>query len=85
MIDNLPPEYYSLIIYKAKNIMKYTIDLNDQQVEVLKSILAQIEPTRFIVAPTSKPKKLSKIDQTIQDRREYRANKANKKRNNNNK
>ncbi|MFV8268874.1 hypothetical protein ACNQGP_02925 [Flavobacterium sp. GT2N3] len=64
--------------------MKYTIDLNEQQVEVLKSILAQIGPTQFIVAPTSKPKKLSKTEQIIQDRREHRANKAAKKRNNNN-
>lgn len=65
--------------------MKYTIDLNEQQVEVLKSILAQIEPTQFIVTPTLIPKKLSKIEQTMQNRREYRANKAAKKRNNNNK
>lgn len=64
--------------------MKYTIDLNEQQVEVLKSILAQIEPTRFIVAPTSKPKKLSVTEQTLQNIRDYRANKAAKKRNNNN-
>jgi hypothetical protein len=59
--------------------MKYTIDLNEQQIEVLKSILAQIEPMQFIVAPPTKPKKLSKIEQTMHDRREYRANKAAKK------
>lgn len=59
--------------------MKYTIDLNEQQVEVLKTILAQIEPTHHIVAPETKPKKLSKTEQVIQDRREYRANKAKKK------
>ena len=61
--------------------MEYTIKLNDQQVELLKSIFVQIDPIRFIVAPTLKPNKLSKIDQTIQNRREYRANKAAKKRN----
>ena len=61
--------------------MEYTIKLNDQQVELLKSIFVQIDPIQFIVDPPSKPKKLSKIEQTIQDRREYRANKAAKKRN----
>jgi len=61
--------------------MKYTIDLNEQQVEILKSIFEQFAPKQLIVASPSKPKKLSKIEQTIQDRREYRANKAAKKRN----
>lgn len=61
--------------------MEYTIKLNDQQVELLKSIFVQIEPTQFIVAPASKPTKLSKTEQIIQGRREYRANKAAKKRN----
>ncbi len=64
--------------------MKYTIDLNEQQVELLKSILNQIQPMQLIVAPAPKTKKLSKTEQVIQDRREYRANKAAKKRNNNN-
>jgi hypothetical protein len=65
--------------------MEYTIKLNEQQVELLKSILEQLGPKQLIVAPASKPKKLSKTEQVIQDRREYRANKAAKKRNNNNK
>ena len=64
--------------------MEYTVKLNEQQVQLLKSILAQIEPMQLIVTPETKPKKLSKMEQTIQDRREYRANKAAKKRNNNN-
>jgi hypothetical protein len=64
--------------------MKYTIDLNEQQVELLKSILNQIESMQLIVAPAPKTKKLSKTEQLIQDRREYRANKEAKKRNNNN-
>lgn len=59
--------------------MKYTIDLNEQQVELLKSILNQIESMQLIVAPAPKTKKLSKTEQLIQDRREYRANKAAKK------
>jgi hypothetical protein len=61
--------------------MKYTIDLNEQQVELLKSILNQIESMQLIVAPAPKTKKLSKTEQLIQDRREYRANKAAKKKN----
>ena len=64
--------------------MEYTVKLNEQQVELLKSILTQIEPMQLIVTPETKLKKLSKMDQAIQDRREYRANKAAKKRNNNN-
>ena len=64
--------------------MEYTIKLNEQQVQLLKSILVQIEPTQFIVAPPSKPKKLSKIEQSVENMRERRANKAAKKRNNNN-
>jgi hypothetical protein len=59
--------------------MEYTVKLNEQQVELLKSILDQIESTPFIVAPSVKPKKLSKTEQVIQDRREHRANKAARK------
>lgn len=56
--------------------MKYTIDLNEQQVDLLKSIFEQL-----IVTPALKPKKLSKTEQGLQERREYRANKAARKRN----
>lgn len=61
--------------------MKYTIDLNEQQVEILKSIFEQLEPRKLIVAPAPKVKKLSKTEQIIQNRREYRASKAARKRN----
>lgn len=61
--------------------MKYTIDLSEQQVELLKSIFDQLGPKPLIVAPTPKPKKLSKTEQGLQDRRDYRANKAARKRN----
>jgi hypothetical protein len=61
--------------------MEYTIRLNEQQIELLKSIYEQLEPRQLIVAQASKPKKLSKTEQVIQDRREYRANKAARKRN----
>lgn len=64
--------------------MEYTVKLNKQQVELLKSILAQIEPIQLIVTPATKSKKLSKNEQIIQGRREYRANKAARKRNNSN-
>lgn len=59
--------------------MKHTIELNDQQLEILKTIFSQIAPTVSIVVPTSKPKKLSKIDQCRQDMAAYRANKAARK------
>lgn len=61
--------------------MKYTTDLNEQQVEILKSIFEQLEPRQLIVAPAPKVKKLSKTEQIIQSRREYRASKAARKRN----
>ena len=64
--------------------MEYTVKLNEQQVELLKSILDQIGPKQLIVAPISKPKKLSKTEQGLQDRRDYRAKKQARKRNNNN-
>ena len=59
--------------------MEYTVKLNEQQVQLLKSILAQIEPMQLIVTPNSKPKKLSKMDQSVENMRERRANKAAKK------
>jgi hypothetical protein len=56
--------------------MEYTITLNEQQIEVLKTIFAQIAPMPLIVTPVSKTKKLSKTEQMTLDRREYRANKV---------
>ena len=61
--------------------MEYTIKLNEQQVELLKSIFVQIDPIQLIVSPQSKPKKLSKIEQSVENMRERRANKAARKRN----
>lgn len=61
--------------------MEYTIKLNEQQVELLKSIFVQIDPIQLIVTPPSKPKKLSKIEQSVENMRERRANKAARKRN----
>lgn len=59
--------------------MEYTITLTKQQVEVLKTIFAQIAPIPLIVTPVSKPKKISKTEQARQNMKEYRANKAAKK------
>lgn len=60
--------------------MEYTVKLNQHQVELLRSIVAQIEPTQLIFTSVSKPKKLSKAEQDIEDMRgdmrEYRARKA---------
>jgi len=60
--------------------MEYTINLNEQQVELLKSIFVQIEPKTLIVPPATKVKKLNKTDKAMQTIREYRANKEAKKR-----
>lgn len=59
--------------------MKFTIELTEQEAEVLKKIFAQIAPTALIVTPVSKPKKQSKHEKNIQFMREYRANKAARK------
>ncbi|MBA4320959.1 MAG: hypothetical protein C0412_21420 [Flavobacterium sp.] len=56
--------------------MEYTVKLNEQQVEVLKSILAQIEPMALIYTPSVKPKKLSKMEEMRQSMKEYRAHKS---------
>lgn len=61
--------------------MKYTIDIDEQQIRLLELILLQLRPNQLIVATSEKPKKLSKTEQGLQDRRDYRANKAARKRN----
>ena len=61
---------------------QYTITLTEQQVEMLKSILAQIEPMNLICSPNSKPKKLTKselIRQSITEDRIRKAERARKK------
>lgn len=55
--------------------MEYTVKLNEQQVELLKSILAQIEPMALIYTPSIMKKKVSKLEQTILNRNQYKANK----------
>lgn len=60
--------------------MEYTIKLNEQQIELLKSILAQIDPTVLIYTPSVKPKKLTKKEQSIRYFDEYLARKAERKR-----
>lgn len=60
--------------------MLYTIKLNEQQLELLKSIFVQIEPISLIVLQEVKgPKKISKVEKTMQDRWAYRAAKEAKK------
>lgn len=61
--------------------MKYTIELNEEQVELLKSILTQIEPVFSISTPSVKtPKKMSKNDLIRQSIMEARMKKALRKR-----
>ena len=55
--------------------MEYNVILNEEQVGLLKSILIQIESTPLIKTPSIKPKKLSKMEQCILSRNEYRARK----------
>lgn len=59
--------------------MKYTIILDEQQAEVLKTILAQIELTVLFVTPPEKPKKLSKAEQGRQAFLDLQARKAARK------
>jgi hypothetical protein len=60
--------------------MEYKVTLNEQQVEFLKSILIQIEPTALIATPSKKIKKLTKLEIMAQKRQDYMADKAAKKR-----
>jgi len=63
--------------------MEYTIKLNEQQVELLKLILAQIEPKLLITTPSSgTTKKMSKNDKIRQSIMEARTKKALRKRKN---
>jgi hypothetical protein len=60
--------------------MEYPIYLNEQQVEVLKSIFEQLQPKQLIVPKSKKPKKLSVVEQTLKNMQEYKTNKALRKR-----
>lgn len=52
------------------------INLNDQQVEILKSILNQIEPMYLKNITPIKTKKETKTELGLRKLREYRANKS---------
>lgn len=60
--------------------MEYTVTLNEQHLELLKSIFAQIEPMALTVVPSKKPIKLSKSERMEQHMREYDAKRAARKR-----
>lgn len=61
--------------------MNYTVTLNEQQVEILTSILSQIAPTAYVKLPSVPVKKLTKTEKAIKAMRELRENKASRKRN----
>jgi hypothetical protein len=61
--------------------MDYTVRLNDQQVELLRTIFSQIAPTEYVSLPTLPVRKLSKEEKAIKRMRELRANKTARKRN----
>jgi hypothetical protein len=61
--------------------MDYTVRLNDQQVELLRTIFSQIAPTEYVSLPTLPVRKLNKEEKAIKSMRELRANKAARKRN----
>lgn len=61
--------------------MDYTVRLNDQQVELLRTIFSQIAPTEYVSLPTLPVRKLTKEEQAVKSMRELRANKAARKRN----
>lgn len=56
--------------------MEYVINLNDHQVEILKSILNQIEPMYLKNITPIKPKKETKTELGLRKIREYRAKKS---------
>jgi hypothetical protein len=60
--------------------MNYTVSLNEEQVEILKSIFSQIAPTQFVNLPTLPIIKLTKEEKAIKSMRELRATKAARKR-----
>lgn len=59
--------------------MEITINLSEEQAEVLKTIFAQIAPMPIYFPPVPKPKKLTKIEQGIQRIDEYKEKKAARK------
>jgi hypothetical protein len=61
--------------------MDYTVRLNDQQVELLRTIFSQIAPTEYVSLPAPPVRKLNKEEKAIKSMRELRANKAARKRN----
>ncbi len=60
--------------------MNYTVSLNEEQVEILKSIFFQIAPTQFVNLPNLPIIKLTKEEKAIKSMRELRATKAARKR-----
>jgi len=57
--------------------MFHTVILSDEEIRVLQKIVAKTS-VPVVVDPVSKPKKLSKLEQTIASRNEYRAKKKRK-------
>jgi hypothetical protein len=45
--------------------MNYTVSLNEEQVEILKSIFSQIAPTQYVNLPTLPVIKLTKEEKAI--------------------
>lgn len=60
--------------------MEYVVTLNEHTLEVLKSIISQVENSQLIVTPAAKPKKLSKTEQAIQNMKELHARKPKRNR-----
>ena len=56
--------------------MEYVVTINEHTLEVLKSIVSQIENSQIIATPVTKHKKLSKTEQAIKNMRELRARKT---------
>jgi hypothetical protein len=59
--------------------MNYTVSLNEEQVEILKSIFSQIAPTQYVNLPILPVRKLNKDEQASKSMRELRAAKAARK------
>lgn len=60
--------------------MDYVVILNEQTLQVLKSIVSQVENSKLIATPVPKTKKLSKEEEAIQNMKNRYAQKPKRNR-----
>lgn len=55
--------------------MKYTIEIDEEQIKLLEAILIQVKPTIVLTSGATNKKKISKMEQVSLNIKEYRARK----------